>query len=134
MATGYAGKYRRSPCPTSYSYKTFNFLRCLSLGGNVLASSQDNFSFFAGGTTIFTGRDMSPPYFAHCSQSASNLFCRKKIRMKKMWKLWPPLLKIFAVPLRLCLHACVCLLCFLQCRIVQRLSMTSFRLESLSWR
>ena len=27
-------------------------------------------------------------------QPASNLFCRKKIRLKKMWKLWPPPFKV----------------------------------------
>ena len=28
------------------------------------------------------------------SQSASNLFCRKKMRLKKMWKFWPPPFKV----------------------------------------
>ena len=42
----------------------------------------------------------SPKAFS-VSQSASNLFCRKKIRLRKVWKLWPPpLSKFLATPLR----------------------------------
>ena len=128
MATRYAGKYRRGPCPQA-TIKTFNFLRYLSLGGR-FGLPQDKFSFFAGGTTIFTG-GVPPilPYFAHCSQSASNLFCRKKCENYS-----PPLLKI-----SLChyvyVYVHVFIYCvFLQCRVVQRMSMTGFRLESLPCR
>ena len=61
MATRYAGKYRRSPYPQPTRIKTFNFLRYLSLGGTFWHPPQDQFSFFAGGTTIFPGWDMSFP-------------------------------------------------------------------------
>ena len=53
MATRYAEKYRRSPYPQATRIKTFNFLQYLSLGGDVLASPQDKFSFFAEGDDNF---------------------------------------------------------------------------------
>ena len=65
MTTRYAGKYRRSPYPQATrvkkrlpSYGTYHW------EGGILASPQDTFSFFAGGTIIFTG-GTSPPYFTH---------------------------------------------------------------------
>ena len=48
--------------------KTLNFLRYLSMGG-CFTIPLDKFSFIPGGTTIFSGMDMSPPsppYFALC--------------------------------------------------------------------
>ena len=61
MATRYAGKYRRSPYPQATRMKNISLLTVLITGGDVLASPQDKFSFFAGGTTIFTGGDLSSP-------------------------------------------------------------------------
>ena len=40
-----------------------------------------------------------PPKAFLVSQSASNLLCRKKLRLKKHWKLWSLLLKFLATPL-----------------------------------
>ena len=67
MATRYDGKYRRSPYPQA---ARINIKKHLTSCGTyhweeVLASPQDNFLSLLGGTTIFTGRDISPPYFAH---------------------------------------------------------------------
>ena len=75
MTTRYAGKYRRSPCPQATHIKTFNFLRYLSLGRDVLAS----------------------PYSA-----------KKKIRLKKLWKLWPPSFKNFRHATAF-MFTCICL-------------------------
>ena len=63
MTTRYARKNRRSPCPQATPIKTFNFLLYLSLG--------------IGRFGIPPCPPPSSPYFARCSQSAANLFCRK---------------------------------------------------------
>ena len=51
---------------------------------------------------------LDPPKAFRVSQSASNLFYEKKSTLQKLVEIMPsPLLKIFATPPRLCLHACV---------------------------
>ena len=59
MATRYAEKCRRSPQAPSIPVKTFEFLRCLSLGGRFGIPPRQFFSVM-GGTTIFSGGDMFP--------------------------------------------------------------------------